>query len=114
MNGSIWPATAVTALQRAGWALVCTLACTGTVAANEPSDFAVIIHVQNDAPVDTSLLRSAEQETSRVFRQFGVELRWREHRTPASDDVRAPEVSIVLMSAAMGARKSQIEHVADA
>jgi hypothetical protein len=89
------------------------LASAGPASADQPPDFAVIVYVQNDAPVDAWLLRWAEQETGRVFRQFGIDLQWREHRSAAIDDVRAPEVSIVLMSAAMGAQKSKIDHVAE-
>jgi hypothetical protein len=90
------------------------LASAGPVSADEPPDFVVTIYVQNEAQIDRSLLRSAQQEASRVFRQFGIELQWREHRPAAGDHVPAPEVSIVLMSAEMAARKSQSEQVADA
>ncbi|HEY7169949.1 MAG TPA: hypothetical protein VH417_03820 [Vicinamibacterales bacterium] len=111
MKRPSWPAAAV--LRIVCGALIGAHACAGAVYADEPPDFTVIINVQNEAPVARWLLGSAEQETGRVFRQFGVDLQWRESRRAASDDVQAPEVSIVLMSAAMGARKSKTDHVAD-
>jgi len=104
---------AALAVRSACGALMFALASAGPVSADEPPNFVVTIYVQNEAPVDTRLLRSAEQETGRVFRQFGIELQWREHHPAAGEDAPAPEVSIVLMSAEMGARKSRIERVAD-
>jgi hypothetical protein len=112
MNRPLRPAAA-TSVRSACGALMFAFACAGPVFADEPPDLVLTIYVQNDAPLETWLLRSAERETSRIFRQFGIELQWREQRPAASDDVRAPEVSFVLMSPAMGARKSAIEHVAD-
>ena len=94
-------------------ALMFSLSASPAAFAAKPSDYVVTVHVQNDAPVDGWLLRSAEQEASRVFRQIGVDLRWLAHGTAPGGDGRSPEVSIVLMSAEMGARKSRIEQLSD-
>jgi hypothetical protein len=93
--------------------LVMVMALSRLVSAEQPPDYVVIVHVQNEAPVAPWLLHSAEEETARAFRRIGVELRWRESGTQSGENTGAPEVSIVLMSAAMGAKKARIEHIPD-
>jgi hypothetical protein len=94
-------------------ALLLSLSASPAAFAAKPANYVVTVHVQNDAPVDRWLLRSAQQETSHAFLQFGVDLRWLEPGTAPGGDGRSPEVSIVLMSAEMGARKSRIEQLPD-
>src|SRR5262245_2503939 len=101
-------------MARALWrVIVAALVTSPLVVGEERGEYIVIVRVQNDASVPTRLLHAAEQASARRFRDLGVELRWREPSAVALADTRAPEVSIVLMSAAMGARKSDREHLRD-
>jgi len=93
--------------------LVIVMALSPIASAQQPPEYVVVVHVQNDASLPGWLLHAAESETDRVFRRLGVELHWREAGTAGGQDTGAPEVSIVLMSAAMGAKKARIEHIPD-
>jgi len=95
-----------------GAVVVALLASHGALA-QARLDYAVVVHVQNDAAIPSSLLLAAEQAAGNMFKQVGIELRWQEPAAPERDGTREPEVSIVLMSRTMAAKKSASDHIAD-